>query len=313
MIRILANDGIEASAKKMLEEKGFQVETNKIPQEELANHINDFDVLTVRSATKVRKPLIDVITKTKLVIRGGVGLDNIDIDYAKSKGIEVRNTPRSSSRSVAELVFAHIFGMVRFLYDSNRKMPVSGLDHFNDLKKNYSSGIELQGRTLGLIGFGNIGQETAKIALGVGMKVLPFDPFVKEATLILNIAGQKIPIAVKTTSKEDVLKNSDFISIHSAGKDEVLSNEDFKMMKSGVGIVNCARGGAVKESVLLENLNSAKVMAAGLDVYEQEPTANAELLHHPRISFTPHIGASTMEAQERIGKEIVDIISQFKF
>lgn len=311
MIRILANDGIEASAKSALEKEGFEVVTEKIPQEELAKRINEFDVLTVRSATKVRKPLIDVITRTKLIIRGGVGVDNIDVEHAQSKGITIKNTPRASSLSVAELVFAHLFGAIRFLHDSNRQMPVNGISQFNELKKRYSGGTELRGKTLGLLGFGNIGRETAKIALGVGMNVKAFDPFVKEAVLRILIAGKEIEIVIATVSKEELLYASDFISIHAAGNQEVLTAEDVSLMKKGVGIINCARGGLIREKVLLENLDSGKIAFAGLDVYEEEPTKNSFLLNHPKVSLTPHIAASTREAQERIGKEIVEIVVEF--
>ncbi len=311
MIRILANDGIEAAAKEALEKKGCEVITKNLPQEELINHINEFDVLTVRSATKVRKPLIDAITKTKLIIRGGVGLDNIDVEYATQKGITVKNTPRASSLSVAELVFAHLFGMVRFLPDSNRQMPVNGIEKFNDLKKKYSGGTELKGKTLGLIGFGNIGQETAKIALGVGMHVKAFDPYVKNIDLKIFIVGVEISVPIETVSKEEVISGSDFISIHSAGSAEVLTADDFRKMKTGAGIINCARGGAIIENVLLENLNSGKISFAAIDVYEEEPTKNSELLNHASVSLTPHIGASTKEAQDRIGKEVVEIISNY--
>ncbi|HYV92284.1 MAG TPA: D-2-hydroxyacid dehydrogenase [Chitinophagales bacterium] len=311
MIKILANDGIEPSAKAALEKEGYEVITQKIPQEELPKRINEFDALTVRSATKVRKPLVDVITRTKLIIRGGVGVDNIDVEYAQSKGITVKNTPRASSLSVAELVFAHLFGAIRFLPDSNRQMPVNGISQFNELKKNYSGGTELRGKTLGLLGFGNIGQETAKIALGIGMNVKACDPFVKEAALKILIAGEEVEIVIATVSKEELLYASDFISIHAAGSQEVLTAEDFSVMKTGVGIINCARGGLVKESVMIENLDSGKVAFAGLDVYEEEPTKNSLLLNHPKVSLTPHIGASTKEAQERIGKEIVEIIMGF--
>ncbi len=313
MIRILANDGIEVSAKAMLEDSGYEVVTVKIPQEDLPHYINEFDVLTVRSATKVRKPLIDVMTRTKLIIRGGVGLDNIDVEYAHSKGITVKNTPRSSSLSVAELVFAHLFGGVRFLFDSNRQMAANGISQFNELKKRYSGGTELRGKTLGLFGFGNIGQETAKIALGVGMNVKAFDPFVKEAELKISIGGREVSIVIATCSREEVIQASDFISVHAAGGSEVLTMEDFALMKDGVGIINCARGGVVKENVLMENLNSGKVAFAGIDVFEDEPTRNSLLLMHPKVSLSPHIGASTNEAQERIGQEIVDIISVFEF
>jgi len=310
-MKILANDGMESAAISALQQAGHEVTTAKIQQEELPNRINEFDVLTVRSATKVRKPLIDVITRTKLIIRGGVGLDNIDVAYAESKGIQVRNTPRASSLSVAELVFSHLFGAVRFLYDSNRQMPVNGLAQFNELKKKYSAGTELRGKTLGLIGFGNIGQETAKIALGIGMNVIAYDPYVKSADLKMMINGTAVSVPVKTVPKDDVIRESDFISIHAAGNQEVLNDYDFSRVKNGVGIINCARGGVIREQLLMDNLNSGKVSFACLDVYEEEPTKNSALLQHPKVSLTPHIGASTKEAQERIGKEVLEIITGF--
>jgi D-3-phosphoglycerate dehydrogenase len=312
-IRILANDGMETSAVQKLRANGMEVITEKILHDSLPQHINEFDVLTVRSATRVRQPLIDVMNRIQLIVRGGVGLDNIDVSYAEKKGIAVRNTPRASSLSVAELVFAHLYGMVRFLPDSNRKMPVSGISEFNSLKKKYAEGSELRGKTLGIIGFGNIGQETAKLAIGAGMNVLAFDPFVKQANLVLNLMGKQVSIPVFTINKEEVLRQSDFISIHAAGQSEMISKAEFEIMKHGVGIINCARGGVIREETLLHFLHSGKVAFAGIDVYEEEPTKNAALLSHPHISLTPHIGASTKEAQQRIGAEVADIILNFAF
>lgn len=312
MIKILANDGMEASAKAALEKAGFEVHTAKIPQDGLASRINEFDVLTVRSATKVRKPLIDEISRTKLIIRGGVGLDNIDVEYAQSKGIQVRNTPLASSQSVAELVFAHLFALVRFLPQSSREMPENGLLKFKELKEKFSKGSELKGKTLGFIGFGNIGQATAKIAVGCGMNVLAYDLFPRDWQLDIQLmSGIRVSIPVKPSSKEEVLRNSDFITIHSAGSAQVLSKDEFAIMKNGVGIINCARGGVINEGELLQALNAGKVAFAGIDVFEQEPTHNQALLQHPLVSLTPHIGASTREAQDRIGKEVVDIIINF--
>ncbi len=312
MIKILANDGMEASAKAALEKAGFEVHTAKIPQDGLASRINEFDVLTVRSATKVRKPLIDEISRTKLIIRGGVGLDNIDVEYAQSKGIQVRNTPLASSQSVAELVFAHLFALVRFLPQSSREMPENGLLKFKELKEKFSKGSELKGKTLGFIGFGNIGQATAKIAVGCGMNVLAYDLFPRDWQLDIQLmSGIRVSIPVKPSSKEEVLRNSDFITIHSAGSAQVLSKDEFAIMKNGVGIINCARGGVINEAELLQALNAGKVAFAGIDVFEQEPTHNQALLQHPLVSLTPHIGASTREAQDRIGKEVVDIIINF--
>lgn len=312
MIKILANDGMEASAKAALEKAGFEVHTTKIPQDELMSRINEFDVLTVRSATKVRKPLIDVISRTKLIIRGGVGLDNIDVEYAQSKGIQVRNTPLASSQSVAELVFAHLFALVRFLPQSSREMPENGLLKFKELKERFSKGSELKGKTLGFIGFGNIGQATAKIAVGCGMNVLAYDLFPRDWQLDIQLTGGiSVSIPVKPSTKEEVLRNSDFITIHTAGSAQVLSKDEFAIMKNGVGIINCARGGVINEAELLHALNDGKVAFAGIDVFEEEPTGNQALLQHPLVSLTPHIGASTREAQDRIGKEVVDIIMNF--
>jgi D-3-phosphoglycerate dehydrogenase len=313
-IKILANDGIDPIGKKKLEEKSFIVSSNNIPQEELINHINEYDVLTVRSATKVRKPLIDACTNLKLIVRGGVGLDNIDVEYAESKGIKVRNTPLASSQSVAELVFAHLFTGVRFLYESNRLMPNSTTDDFKKLKEKYAKGSELSGKTLGIIGFGNIGRAVAKMALGLGMKVKAYDLYPSTANIELSFQdGQKVTVKVEPLSKEEVIQNSDFITVHSAGSTEVLSASDFKIMKKGVMIINCARGGVIKEADLLNALNDGTVSYAGIDVFEEEPTKNTVLLQHPLVSLTPHIGANTKEAQERVGLEVADIImKEFK-
>ncbi|MBA3648176.1 MAG: D-2-hydroxyacid dehydrogenase [Chitinophagales bacterium] len=314
MIRILANDGMEQSAQEMLKQAGFEVVTGKISQEDLINHINEFEVLTVRSATKVRKPLIDAITTIRLIIRGGVGLDNIDVEYAQQKGITVKNTPFSSTQSVAELVFAHLTGLVRFFPESNREMPQRGIERFKELKEKFSKGSELKGKTIGFIGFGNIGQATAKIAIGCGMNVLAYDLYPRDWNLELNLMNQtKISFPIFPSGKEELLRNSDIISIHSAGSAEVITSEEINVLKTGVIIINCARGGAIKEEVLINALNTGKVSYAGLDVFEEEPTHNSALLQHPRVSLTPHIGASTKEAQQRIGRDVADIILNFKF
>jgi len=309
--KILANDGIDPIGKSLLEKAGFTVVTDKVAQDKLAQEINDkqYIGLTVRSATKVRKDVIDACPGLKLIGRGGVGMDNIDVEYAKSKGIEVVNTPAASSHSVAELVFAHLFNTVRFLYDSNRLMPVSGDTQFDALKKKYAKGIELKGKTLGIIGFGRIGQAVAKIALGCGMKVEAFDPFLKEASINLEIEGvaQKISVKITTVPLEKLLADSDFITLHVPGG-KVITKKEFELMKNGVCIVNAARGGVIDEKDLIDALNSGKVSHASLDVFENEPTPNKELLSHPKISLTPHIGAATEEAQERIGVELAELI-----
>jgi len=309
--KILANDGIDAQGKALLEKAGFTVITEKVAQENLAQAINEqhYVGLTVRSATKVRKDVIDACPGLKLIGRGGVGMDNIDVEYARSKGIEVVNTPAASSHSVAELVFAHLFNAVRFLYDSNRQMPATGETQFETLKKKYAKGMELKGKTIGIIGFGRIGQAVAKIALGCGMKVVAFDPYLKEALLKLEIQGlqEEVSVRIGTISMEDLLAQSDMISMHVPGG-KVITKKEIDQMKNGVILVNAARGGVIDEHDLVEGLNSGKIAHAGLDVFENEPTPSKALLLHPKISLTPHIGAATEEAQERIGIELADLI-----
>jgi D-3-phosphoglycerate dehydrogenase / 2-oxoglutarate reductase len=309
--RILANDGIDAQGKAILEKAGFTVVTDKVAQENLAAAINEqgFCALTVRSATKVRKEVIDACPGLKLIGRGGVGMDNIDVEYARNKGIAVVNTPSASSHSVAELVFAHLFNAVRFLYDSNRQMPVNGDAQFEVLKKKYAKGIELKGKTIGIIGFGRIGQAVGKIALGCGMKVLAFDPFLQEALLTLEIEGAdpKPSVRITTVPMEKLLAESDFITLHVPGG-KVITKKEIAGMKNGVVLANAARGGVIDESDLVEALESGKVAHACLDVFENEPSPSAALLKHPKISLTPHIGAATEEAQERIGIELAELI-----
>ena len=315
-MKVLANDGIATTGVAALEAEGIEVILKTVAQEELVDYINDndIDVLLVRSATKVRKDIIDNCPSIKIVGRGGVGMDNIDVEYARDKGIKVINTPSASSHSVAELVFAHLFGIVRFLHDSNQNMPLEGDTKFKDLKKAYAKGIELKGKTLGILGFGRIGQATAKIALGVGMKVVAFDPFIDATNIEIEFFdGQKANFAFKTISKEDVLKQSDFISLHvPAQEDYVISTKEFNMMKDGAGIVNAARGGVIDEVALVKAIESGKISNAALDVFEGEPTPEVPLLMNKNISLTPHIGAATLEAQARIGEElasqIIDIL-----
>ena len=310
MIKILANDGIDPIGKSMLEQAGFVVDTETVPQDQLAEALKNYDGITVRSATKVRQELIDQCPNIKLIGRGGVGMDNIDVDYARGKGVNVVNTPAASSLSVAELVFSHLFTGIRFLQDANRKMPLEGATKFNELKKAYAKGIELRGKTIGIIGFGRIGRETATVALGLGMNVLAYDLFPFNGTIPLNFQGGiKVDIPVQTVSLEEVIANSDFISLHTPFADKpILGAAEFDAMKPGVGIVNCSRGGTIDELALVNALDSGKVAFAGLDVFDNEPTPLAALLTHPKISLTPHIGASTNEAQERIGSELANLI-----
>ncbi|SFN68303.1 D-3-phosphoglycerate dehydrogenase [Bizionia echini] len=316
-MKVLANDGISTSGIDALKQAGFEVLTTTVAQEQLANYINQHKiaVLLVRSATTVRKELIDNCPSLKIIGRGGVGMDNIDVEYARSKGIHVINTPAASSQSVAELVFAHLFGGVRFLHDSNRNMPLDGDSQFKSLKKNYAKGVELRGKTLGIIGFGRIGREVAKIALGVGMKVIASDKYVGKATIKVEFYnGQYINVEIETEPTKEILKQADFISLHvPAQKEYVISEKEFNMMKDGVGIINAARGGVVDEVALVKALESGKVAFAGLDTFEEEPTPAIQVLMNGRISLTPHIGAATNEAQDRIGTELASqIISILK-
>ena len=312
-MKILANDGISPSGVIALEDNGFEVITTKVAQEQVANYINknEITVLLVRSATKVRKDIIDNCPSLKIIGRGGVGMDNIDVDYAREKGIHVINTPASSSDSVAELVFAHLFTGVRFLHDANRLMPLEGETSFGELKKAYANGSELRGKTLGIIGFGRIGRAVARIALGLGMRVIASDKFVGTAEIRIDFYnGQFINVEIKTEPTEEILKHADFISLHVPSQDGcyLISTKEFGIMKNGVGIVNAARGGVLDEVALIEALDSGKVAFAGLDVFEEEPKPAIQVLMHPKISLTPHIGAATLEAQDRIGVELSDQI-----
>lgn len=311
-MKILANDGISNSGKEALENAGFEVLTTTVAQNQLENFINDngIDAILVRSATQVRSELIDACPSIKLIGRGGVGMDNIDVDYARENGVHVINTPAASSNSVAELVFAHLFGMVRFLHQANREMPLEGETRFKALKKEFSAGIELRGKTLGIVGMGRIGQEVAKIALGIGMKVIATDVFVGKATINVPFYnGQSIDVEIETEPVEDVLKHSDFITLHVPAQSNYLIGEDqFSKMKDGVGIINTARGGVLDEVALVNAIESGKVKYAGLDVFESEPNPEIQLLMNPEISLTPHIGAATLEAQDRIGTELAEQI-----
>jgi D-3-phosphoglycerate dehydrogenase len=308
MKKILANDGISQSGIDVLTEAGYEVITTNVAQEQLISYINEnkIAVLLVRSATTARKDLIDSCPDLKVIGRGGVGMDNIDVAYAREKGLSVINTPAASSSSVAELVFAHLFGGVRFLYDSNRNMPLEGESNFKGLKKAYAKGIELRGKTIGIIGFGRIGQEVAKIALGVGMKVIAADKYMDAAELSVELFdGSSLSVKIETIPVADVLEQSDYISLHvPAQKDYVIGKKEFGKMKSGAAIINAARGGVIDEVALVEALDNNKLAFACLDTFENEPKPEITLLMHPKISLTPHIGAATLEAQDRIGVEL---------
>ncbi len=316
-MKVLANDGISQQGIEALEKEGFEVITKKVADEQLPEFINNnhIDVLLVRSATEVRKNLIDKCTGLKVIGRGGVGLDNIDVAYAETKGIHVFNTPEASASSVAELVFAHLFGGVRHLYHANRNMPLEGDSRFKELKKAYSKGVELRGKTLGIVGFGRIGREVAKIALGIGMRVIASDSEVGEAEIELEFYNhQSIKIPIKTEPVDELIKHSDFITLHvPAQKKPIIGKTEIGKMKQGVGIINTARGGVIDEAALLDAIDDEKVSFAALDVYDNEPNPEIRLLMNESISLSPHIGACTQEAQERIGLELAKkIISALK-
>ena len=307
-MKILANDGISMSGIDALTEAGFDVITTNVAQEQLVSFINKnkIVVLLVRSATTARKELIDACPGLKIIGRGGVGMDNIDVEYAREKGLSVINTPASSSSSVAELVFAHLFGGVRFLFDANRNMPLEGESNFKGLKKAYAKGIELRGKTLGIIGFGRIGQEVAKIALGIGMQVKATDKYIDKVDIPIKLFnGESIKVIIETLKFSEVIKTSDFITLHvPAQKNYVIGKKEIQMMKDGSAIVNAARGGVVDELALINALDDGKLAFACLDTFENEPKPEIKLLMHPKISLTPHIGAATLEAQDRIGLEL---------
>ncbi|KAB2806790.1 NAD(P)-dependent oxidoreductase [Phaeocystidibacter luteus] len=313
-MKILANDGIAANGKEALEAAGHEVLETKVAQEQLANYIaeNNVDVVLVRSATKIRKDIIDACPNLKMIGRGGVGMDNIDVEYAREKGINVFNTPASSSQSVAELVMAHLWGMVRFLHDSNRQMPLEGETKFKDLKKAYGKGSELSGKTIGIIGCGRIGQALAKMAVGVGMNVICHDRNGENVDITLTFAnGASIDYSIENLSMDELLAKSDFVSLHVSGAGKTIIGEaELKKMKKGSYIVNTARGGTIDEVALLAALEDGHIAGAALDVFVNEPNPAMQVLMNRYVSLSPHIGAATVEAQDRIGMEIADIINE---
>jgi D-3-phosphoglycerate dehydrogenase len=312
MMKILANDGISQSGIDALGKGGFEVITTKVAQNQLENYINEhtIDVILVKNATQVRQELIDACPSIKLIGVLGVGMDNIDAEYAEDQGLYVINAPEASASSVAELVFAHLFGLARFLHASNREMPLEGDSRFKELKKAYSQGIELKGKTIGIIGFGRIGQAVARIGLGLGMNVIATDEAITSAPISVDFFnGQKITINIDTIPKDELLKEADFITLHvSAQEDYIISKKEIEKMKDGVGIINTAIGGVLNEVDLVMSIESGKVQFAGLDVFETEPTPAVQLLMNPEISLTPNIGAGTKETQDRIGIELAQQI-----
>lgn len=311
-MKILANDGISDEGKKALEKAGYTVVTDKVEQSELANAVNaeNYEIVLVRSATTVRKEVIDACPNLKLIGRGGVGMDNIDVAYAREQGRIVINTPASSSQSVAELVMGQLFSISRFLHDSFKNMETGD---FNTLKKNYAKGVELRGKTLGIIGFGRIGEALASYALGCGMNVVISDnkSYAREIVVPIGNGGSAKVTLTPEANLEAVLNKSDYLSIHvpkQADGSAVIGAAQFAQMKKGVRIANAARGGVINEDALLAALADGTVAAIALDVFDNEPNPRKDLLNHPKIAATPHIGAATLEAQDRIGLELAQLI-----
>jgi D-3-phosphoglycerate dehydrogenase len=312
-MKVLANDGISKAGEHTLKEAGIDILDNRVAQDHVINFINDnnVDVLLVRSATKVRQDLIDACPGLKVIGRGGIGMDNIDVEYARSKGIKVINTPTASSKSVAELVFGHFISLARFLHESNRLMPLEGETHFNAMKKSFSNAYELSGKTLGVIGFGSIGQEVIKIGIALGMKVTVLTRSPKTEILTLNFFdGQSVNFEITSTNDMDAfLKDADFISINTPKTNEyIIDTPQFEKMKDGVYIVNTARGGVINEVTLIDFIESGKVAGAALDVFENEPNPELPLLMNPALSLSPHVGGNTVDAQEKIGVELAEQI-----
>lgn len=313
---VLANDGISDSGFQLLREAGITVLNSRVSPEHLSNFINEnkVDALLVRSATQVRQQLIDECPNLKIVGRGGIGMDNIDVEYAIDKGLHVINTPTASCKSVAELVFAHFFSLARFLHESNRLMPLEGETHFSALKKSFHNASELSGKTLGVVGMGNIGLEVIRIGISLGMKILAYNRTPKTSIVALSFFdGQTLNFEIKSVTLDEVLENADFISLNTRKTDRYLIDTDeLAVMKDGAFLVNTARGGVINEVAMIDALESGKLAGAALDVFEKEPTPEVEILMHPGMSLSPHVGASTMDAQDRIGKELATQLIKLK-
>ena len=307
MIRILANDGIGADGKAKMEAAGFEVVTEKVPQDQLAAELPKYDAICVRSATKVRQDLIDQCPNLKAIARGGVGMDNIDVEYARGKGIRVVNTPAASSRAVAELAFGHILTIARGLHVANRDMATGD---FAKMKKSLAGGVQLEGLTLGVIGLGRIGREAARIGLGMGMRVIGSDPFQKYVDIQVPIhgIGEAPVVRVNSLPLDEMIKHADVITMHVPAQDgqPLFGAEQLANVHDNAIIVNTARGGLIDEDALLAALEDGRIRGVALDVFEGEPSPKAALLNHPRVSVSPHIGAATGEAQRLIGVELAD-------
>lgn len=313
---VLANDGLSEKGILLLKEAGITVLEARVSAEHLSKFINNnnVDVLLVRSATQVRQKLIDECPNLKIIGRGGVGMDNIDVEYAIDKGIYIINTPKASCKSVAELVFAHFFSLARFLHESNRLMPLEGETNFNTLKRSFNNATELSGKTLGVIGMGNIGIEVIKMGISLGMKILAYNRTPKTEKVQLNFFdGQSLDFEIKSVTLNEVLENSDFISLNTnLTEGYLIDQKELELMKEGVFIANTARGGVINEVALLDAIESGKVYGAALDVFEKEPTPEVLILMNPALSLSPHVGGNTKDAQNRIGEELAQQIIKIK-
>ncbi|CAA0184327.1 D-3-phosphoglycerate dehydrogenase [Tenacibaculum maritimum] len=310
-MKILANDGISQSGIDTLEKNGFEVRTTKVAQRQLENYINEhqIDAILVKNSTQIHQELIEACPSIKLIGCAGLHMDNIDAAYAHENGVLVINTPTATSNAVAELVFAHLFGMVRFLHQSNREMPLEGETRFNSLRKEFSKGIELRGKTLGILGLDATGKEVAKIALGIGMNVIATSDNLEKTTITIPFYnGQSVMINIDIKPAEELFQHADFITIHKYSSEYIIKEEEFRKMKDGVGIINTAQAGALDEVALVNAIETGKVRYAALDVFENEPTPEIQLLMNPEISMTPHIGSATMEAENRMGTELAQQI-----
>jgi D-3-phosphoglycerate dehydrogenase len=299
--RVLVSDPLAQDAVDAMRASGLAVdEKTDLTPEQLQAEIPAYEALVVRSATKVRVPIIDAAEKLRLIVRAGVGIDNIDVDYATSKGIEVRNTPSASSNSVAELALGHMFSLARFIGRGTVSVR-SGAWEKKALK-----GVELTGKTLGVVGIGRIGRMLAEKASALGMSVVAHDKYVDESPL---------PGIVAMVSLEELLREADFISLHVPFDPEVgalIGAPEMEAMKRGAFLINCARGGVVDEDAAAAALASGHLAGAALDVFADEPPAGeSSLLQQDNVSLTPHIGASTAEAQQRVGSEAAQIVIDF--
>jgi len=308
-MKILDNYGISKSGIEALTKEGFDVTSITVAQNQLINYIcqNNIDIIIIGANTIISSELIDACPTLKIIGCANNNTDNIDITYAIDNNIRVINTPEAPAIAVAELVFAHLLGMVRFLHQANREMPLEGDTRFSDLKNQFSSGTELRGKTLGIIGLGNIGKEVAKIAIGLGMKIIATDPFIKNETINLSFFnGQTVAFEIKTQPLESLLKQSDFITLHTPYQDSaIISVKEIELMKTGVGIINTSQGGVLDEVALINAIESEKIKYAALDVFETEPNPEVQLLMNPELSLTPHIAGTTIESKLKTETQLI--------